>query len=101
MPNHRAAPRPGCRDDQGGSRSVARCRGLHVADPERQRARWLQRQRAWAALLADFRGRLVSGELIATGCEAPASLDSPRRPIPAEMWAKLRINFRQLVRPVA
>jgi hypothetical protein len=82
-------PRPGWLTQRSAMRKT------NVADPERQRARWLQRQRTWAALVADFRAQLVSGELIATGCEAPDSLDRPRRPIPAEMWAKLRIDFRR------
>jgi hypothetical protein len=48
--------------------------------------------RAWAELVADFRAQLVSGELLATGYEAPDSLDRQKRPIAAEWWTKSRIN---------
>ena len=58
-----------------------------------RRARWEQRKRALAALVADFRGRLISGELLATGWEPPLSLDTQRRDIPAKLWVKLRIDF--------
>jgi hypothetical protein len=49
---------------------------------------------ASGALVADFRSRLRNGELEATGIPHP-SADGRRAPIPAALWAVLKIDWRR------
>jgi hypothetical protein len=62
-----------------------------IRAPERQ---GISRERAWNALLADFKSRLLSGELMATGVEGTDSLSYIRKPIPRELWHRLRLQIR-------
>ena len=43
-------------------------------------------------VVADFRRRLEQGELVASGIDPRARIDSPRVTIPAERWRLLRLN---------
>jgi hypothetical protein len=52
-----------------------------------------RREKAWHDVLADFTGRLHSGELVATGLFAPLDARAQRQAIRSELWAVLKLNF--------
>lgn len=51
------------------------------------------KEKAWKDFVADFTGRLQSGELIATGVFGPLNAQSQRQVIHSGLWAMLRPNF--------
>jgi hypothetical protein len=48
------------------------------------------REKAWTALLTNFRAHLLSGELMASGIDPRAPIDNPRVMIPVERWRLLK-----------
>jgi len=91
MPSSHAVPRPGCGEDRSGSRETPRT-AISRIPTGNERVGCVGNRRG-RLLLADFRARLVSGELIASGYEVPIRLDSQRLDIPPEKWVKLRFRF--------
>ena len=70
--------------------SSSRRRRLRAAQPSRRRE-----------LEMDFLARLRSGELPATGIEAPERINSRRLPIPAKLWWRLKLGLPPNPRPAS
>jgi len=60
-----------------------------------------QRALAWKALVRDFKHRLRSGELLASGVDVRLQLNAQRQAIPAELWDVLKLNVGRAQAQVA
>ncbi len=96
---YREAPAPPARPMAGWLDRPFRSRDRPSRDPFRfdERIRPSEsssrvREQARAALVADFRSRMLKGELVATGIDPRAPIDGPRVTVPAERWRLLRLN---------